>query len=93
MAHILKDKKKLLNRTRRIRGQIEAIERMIEEETEGCTDVLQLIASCRGAINGLMAEVIEGHIRFHIIDPDKKPTREQTEAAQEVIEVVNRYLK
>lgn len=93
MAHTVKDKKKLLNRVRRIRGQVDAIERALEAGTEECTSVLQLIASCRGAINGLMAEVIEGHIRFHVIDPDHKPTPEQIEAAQEIISVVNTYLK
>lgn len=93
MAHTQRDKKKLLNRVRRIRGQIDAIERGLEEESEGCTPILQLIASCRGAINGLMAEVIEGHIRFHVIDPDQKPTSEQTEAAEELIDVVKTYLK
>lgn len=93
MAHTQRDKKKLLNRVRRIRGQIDAIERGLEEESEGCTPILQLIASCRGAINGLMAEVIEGHIRFHVIDPDCKPTSEQTEAAEELIDVVKTYLK
>lgn len=93
MAHTVKDKKKLLNRVRRIRGQVDAIERSLETETEGCTSVLQLIASCRGAMNGLMAEVIEGHIRFHVIDPDRKPTSEQSEAAEELIDVVKTYLK
>ena len=93
MAHTQRDKKKLLNRVRRIRGQIDAIERGLEEETEGCAPILQLIASCRGAINGLMAEVIEGHIRHHVIDPDHKPTSGQIEAAEEIIDVVKTYLK
>ena len=93
MAHTIRDKKKLLNRVRRIRGQVEALERALEQETEGCTSILQLIASCRGAINGLMAEVIEGHIQLHVIDPDHKPTLQQIEAAQELIDVVNTYLK
>ncbi len=93
MAHTAKDKKKLLNRVRRIRGQVDAIERLLDEETEDCASVLQTIASCRGAINGLMAEVIEGHIRFHVIDPNHKPTLEQTGAAEELIDVVKTYLK
>lgn len=92
MAHTTKDKEKLLNRVRRIKGQIEAIEKALEEDQE-CSRVLQTIAACRGAINGLMAEVVEGHIRFHVIDPRQKPTSEQAEAAEELIELVNRYLK
>ncbi len=93
MAHTVRDKKKLLNRVRRIRGQIDAIERLIDEEAEDCASVLQTIASCRGAINGLMAEVIEGHIRFHVIDPAHNPTSEQSVAAAELIDVVKTYLK
>ena len=93
MAHTTKDKKKLINRINRIRGQLDAIERQITEDTEDCGAVLQTIASCRGAINGLIAELIEGHIRHHIISPDSQPTTEQVEAAQELIDVVNTYLK
>ena len=93
MAHTTKDKKKLLNRVRRIRGQIDAIERLLDEESEDCALVLQTIASCRGAINGLMAEVIEGHIRHHVIVPGSPSNTKQSEAAEELIEVVNRYLK
>lgn len=93
MAHTTSDKKKLLNRVKKIRGQVDAIERMLNEEHEECSSVLQMIASCRGAINGLMAKVIEGHIRFHVIEPDQKPTAKQIEAAEEIIDVVNTYLK
>ena len=63
MAHTTKDKEKLLNRVRRIKGQISAIEKALESDQE-CSKVLQTIAACRGAINGLMAEVLEGHVRF-----------------------------
>lgn len=92
MAHTIRDKKKLLNRLRRIRGQVEAIERLVEQE-EDCSAILQTIAACRGAVNGLMAEVIEGHIRFHIVDPNHQPTSQRARAAQELIEVVQTYLK
>src|SRR5436190_18920837 len=67
MSHTTREKTKLLNRVRRIRGQVEAVERALEEE-KGCADVLQLIAGARGAINGLMAEVVEDHIRLHVAD-------------------------
>lgn len=93
MAHITRDKEKLLNRVRRIRGQVNAVERALEGESEECADVLRLIAACRGAMNALMAEVIEGHIRFHLVDPDKRPTTKEARAAGELIDVVNAYLK
>ena len=91
-AHTVRDKKKLLNRVNRIAGQIEAIKRALEEEQD-CSDLLRTIAACRGAMNGLMAEVIEGHIRFHIVDPSEKPTSDRARAAQELMDVVNTYLK
>lgn len=92
MAHTTKDKERLLNRISRIKGQINAIEKSLEAE-EDCSRVLQTIAACRGAINGLMAEVLEGHVRFHVVDPRRKPTAEQAEATEELIHLVNRYLK
>ena len=92
MAHTTKDKEKLLNRVRRIKGQMSAIEKALVDDQE-CSRVLQTIAACRGAINGLMAEVMKGHVRYHVIDPKRKPTSGQAEAADELIDIVNRYLK
>ncbi len=92
MAHLIRDKKKLLNRVRRIRGQLDAIERGLEEEQE-CAPILQTIAACRGAMNGLMAEVLEGHVRFHVVDPDHEPTSDQAKATQDLIDVIKTYLR
>jgi DNA-binding FrmR family transcriptional regulator len=91
VSHTIKDKKKLLSRIRRIKGQSEAIERALEGDSE-CEDILQLVASCRGALNGLMAELIEGHLRFHVLDPDQNTSPSQLEAADELMAVVKRYL-
>ena len=90
MSHTVKDKKKLLSRIRRIKGQSEAIERALEGDSE-CEAILQLVASCRGALNGLMAELIEGHLRFHVLDPGQKTSPSQLEAADELMAVVKRY--
>ena len=92
MSHTVREKVKLLNRVRRIRGQIEAVERALEQEI-GCSDVLQLIAGARGAINSLMAEVIEDHVRVHVIDPENEPNIERAHAVEELIDVVRSYLK
>ncbi len=92
MAHATHDKTKLLNRVRRIRGQVEAIERALTEERE-CTDVLNTIAACRGAMNSLMAELVEGHIRFHVLDHRRKPTAAQSAAADDLVKIVNAYLR
>ena len=67
--HTKNDKKKLLNRVSRIRGQLDAIERGLEKDDD-CSKVLQTIAACRGAMNGLMSEVLEGHILSHLVDVD-----------------------
>lgn len=91
MAHTIRDKTRLLARVRRIRGQIEAVERALEDEI-GCADVLQLIASVRGAVNGLMGEVLEDHVRLHVADPDLDNDRRR-EGADELIAVVRTYLK
>jgi DNA-binding FrmR family transcriptional regulator len=92
MGHTVKEKSKLLNRVRRLRGQVEAIERALEAEV-GCADVLQVIASVRGAMNGLMAEVMEDHIRFHVVDPARERDPDRAKGAEELIEVVRTYLK
>lgn len=91
MAHTVHEKQKLLNRVRRIRGQVLAIEKGLEQERD-CTAILQTVAACRGAINSLMAQIIEGHVREHVL-PRKGAAPDQLEAAQQLVDVVNAYLK
>jgi DNA-binding FrmR family transcriptional regulator len=83
MAHTIRDKKKLLNRLQRIRGQVDAIARAVESEAD-CAETLHRIAACRGAVNSLLAEVLEGHIRFHVMP---------TEVGEDLIDIVRAYLK
>ena len=90
--HTVREKKKLIGRVRRIRGQLEAVEKAIEEE-KGCFEVLQTVAAARGAMNGLVAEMVEDHVRFHVLDPDAKPNAKQARAAEELIDVVRAYVK
>jgi DNA-binding FrmR family transcriptional regulator len=92
LAHTARDKAKLLARVRRIRGQIEAVERALEAES-GCSDVLQLLAGARGAMNGLMAEVIEDHLREHVVNPAIHSDAERAKGADELVEVIRTYLK
>jgi DNA-binding FrmR family transcriptional regulator len=92
MSHTIREKQKLLARVRRIRGQIEGIERALDEETE-CDRILHLIAGARGAMAGLMAEVIEDHVREHLVDAEKYPGALNAEAADQLLEVVRAYLK
>ena len=92
MSHTVRVKSKLIARVRRIRGQAEAVERALESEI-GCTDVLMLVASMRGAINGLTAELMEDHIRHHVVDPSSEPDSARATGAAELIDVLRTYLK
>jgi DNA-binding FrmR family transcriptional regulator len=91
MSHTIRNRQKLLNRAKRIRGQVEALERALESEGE-CGDVLRLIASARGAMDSLMAEVLEGHIREHATTEHHGP-KEAMAAADDIIDLVRAYLK
>jgi DNA-binding FrmR family transcriptional regulator len=88
----IREKTKMIHRARRIRGQVEAIERAIEQDMS-CSDMLRLIASARGAINGLMAEVLEDYIRTQVIDPLQELDAAHAREAEVLIEVVHCYLK
>ncbi len=90
MSHTIQNKAKLLARVRRLKGQMEAIERALEAEL-GCADVLQLVASVRGAMNGLTAELMEAHIRYHVLEPASEADRQR--GGEELIEILGTYLK
>ena len=89
MSHTKQEKTKLLARVRRIRGQVEALEQALEGE-RGCSEVLQQIAAVRGAISGLMAEVMEEHIEGHLLPAEDEAKRRQI--ADELIDVMRTYL-
>lgn len=90
MPHTIRDKKTLLARIRRIKGQVQALEKALEKEAE-CATVLQQIAAIRGATDGLMAHVIEGHLREHLSAPSSAKARERDLAA--VLRVLRSYLR
>lgn len=90
--HTQREREKLIARVRRIRGQIEAVERSIQEE-KGCFEVLQTVTAARGALNSLVAEMIEDHVLFHVLDPDEKVPAKRSRAAEELIDVVRAYVK
>jgi DNA-binding FrmR family transcriptional regulator len=92
MTHLVEERQKLLNRVRRLRGQIDALERALEADF-GCSEVMRLLTAARGAINGIMAEVVEDHIEMHMIDPERKRTRAEQDAADELLAVLRTYIK
>lgn len=90
MSHTIQNKSKLIARVRRLKGQIEAIERALEAE-RGCTEVLQLVASVRGAMNGLTIELMEEHIEHHVLEPSDPAERQR--GGEELIGILRSYLK
>ncbi len=99
MPHSPEEKKRAITRLRRIRGQAEALERSISEGSE-CGQLLQQLAALRGAVNGLMADVLEGHLResFGHADCDgaslNDPAHSRVhEAIDEVASLVRSYLR
>jgi DNA-binding FrmR family transcriptional regulator len=92
MTHTIREKQKLLARVRRLRGQVEAIERALETEA-GCEQVMHLLASTRAAMAGLMAQVVEDHVRTHLVDTSKHPGVLNSEAAEQLLGVVRTYLR
>jgi DNA-binding FrmR family transcriptional regulator len=91
VAHVEVEKVKLLHRLRRIRGQVEAIERAVEVDSK-CARVLQQATACRGAMDGFIAEVIEDHIREHMVDPAAPRDDPRVQAAEELVAIVHAYL-
>jgi len=90
MSHTIQNKTHLLERVRRIRGQVEALERALEAD-KGCAAIMQQIAAFRGAANGLMTQLFEEHVRTHVATPSSGATR--TEGAIELIEIMRAYLR
>lgn len=91
MSHTIKEQKKLLARVRRIKGQAEALERALENGSE-CSAILQQIAAVRGAVNGLMAQVLEGHVREHLAAEDATPQQREQDIDQ-LMTVLRSYMK
>lgn len=92
MAHTVEEKKELLVRVNRIQGQLQSIKELIEQEKE-CADVLQQIAACRGAMGSLLAEIIEGEIRFHVLTKNTKANSREMKAAENLVQILHRYIK
>ena len=90
MAHTIRQKEKLIARVRRIRGQLDGLERALEAETP-CGEVLRQLASARGALSGLTAEVMQGHLDEHGVHAPSESERVQ--AAREMMDVIRAYMK
>ena len=90
MAHTVRDQVKLLARVRRIKGQTAALEKQLADGSD-CIATLQQLAAIRGAVNGLMAAVIEGHLVDHVVNESGLAQRQQD--IDVVLQVIKSYLK
>ena len=92
--HTVRNKKKLLDRVRRIKGQIEGLERLLKSgNNEEVALILQTAAASRGALSSLMCELIEGHVRDHILNDRETTLQEREQAVEDVVDIVQRYLR
>jgi DNA-binding FrmR family transcriptional regulator len=92
LSHVASAKKELLARINRIQGQLEGIKDALQEDRD-CAAVLQQVSACRGAIHGLMSEIIEGEIKEHVLSPHARANSSEARAADQVIEILRKYLK
>lgn len=92
MAHVLESKKKIITRIRRIKGQLDAVERGLEEGLD-CYDVLQTLTASRGGLTGLIGELIEAHIKEHVMSDMNNPKSASDKSALELIKLMKTYWK
>ncbi len=92
MSYVFEDKKKIITRIRRIKGQLDAVERGLDQEKD-CFAVLQTLSICRGGINGLVSELIEDHVKGHVIQDPSKLVTDQDKAAMTLIKLLRTYWK
>ncbi|HEX4167189.1 MAG TPA: metal/formaldehyde-sensitive transcriptional repressor [Bryobacteraceae bacterium] len=92
MSHIISEKQKLILRVRRLKGQLEAVERALEQEVD-CSKVMHTLSACRGAMDALMVEVLEDHVRYHMVNPQAAPRSPEARAASDLIESIKTYIR
>jgi len=91
MPHLTGDNTKLIQRVRRLRGQLEGVERMLVDG-KNCYDILQGVAACRGALNGLTKEMMLAHIDHHLLQTPESPETVRASAV-ELRSIIESYLK
>lgn len=91
MAHLSGDSDALVMRVKRIVGQLQAVERSLIEGAD-CSKTLHLAAAVRGAVNGLIDELIVDHVRTHVAAPDLSP-EDRSDGAEALIAAIRRYSK
>ncbi|WP_460419212.1 formaldehyde-responsive transcriptional repressor FrmR [Pseudomonas sp. microsymbiont 2] len=91
MPHNPREKKQALTRVRRIKGQVGALEQALDDGAE-CAAILQQLAAVRGAVNGLMAAILESYLREEFPHTeDRSDSQKQT--IDDTISIVRSYLR
>lgn len=90
VAHTIREKTKLISRINRIKGQLDGVTQVLEKE-EDAYKLLQILSSCRGALTGLMGDIIEGHIHEHVVEAPTK--KDAAQAGREVTEILKSFWK
>lgn len=88
VAHTKQDRKKIISRINRLKGQLDSTARLLERDAD-CYKVLQVLSSCRGALNGLMGDLVDGHIETHVVKAKNK--RSATKGGREVTEILRSF--
>jgi len=90
-SHTLREQNKLINRVRRLRGQVDAVERALAADAT-CSEIIQRVTAARGAIDGLMAELLEEHVREYLLPEKPMAEDARQRAAEELIGIIHSYL-
>ncbi len=91
-AHSVRERRKLVNRMRRIAGQIAAVEELLDSGAD-CERALHVLAACRGAISSIMAEILEDHIVYHVLVPNAGENSRERQAAEQLVDIIKSYLR
>ena len=89
MGHLKIDKTRILARVHRIAGQVAAIKTAVESDAE-CAVVLHRAAAARGAMNGLVGQLLEEHAREHVAHP-KLTAAERAKGLEELLAAFRHY--
>lgn len=91
MGHVLTSADELIVRVRKIAGQVNSIEKALACDAP-CATVLHRVAAVRGAVNGLIDEVIAAHVQAHVANP-QLTDRQRAQGTEELLAVIRRYSK
>src|SRR3546814_5321331 len=91
MSHLTQSHSDLLARSRRIAGQVGAVERALLADKD-CAEILHLVAAVRGAVNGLLNEIIVHHLEAHVSRPGLSDA-ERARGRDDLLAVIRRYSK